>query len=75
MMLELIGMMVGKGLYEGILQEVQLAPFFAKALLGYGPGTLSLIAFWLVLLSHTYTHSSPRYFATIFIFQSKTPFI
>jgi hypothetical protein len=34
MMLELIGMMVGKGLYEGILQEVQLAPFFAKALLG-----------------------------------------
>lgn len=39
MLLELIGMMVGKGLYEGLLQEVQLAPFFAKALLGI-PRTL-----------------------------------
>ena len=28
-------MIVGKGLYEGILQEVRLAPFFAKAVLGH----------------------------------------
>ena len=32
-------MIVGKGLYEGILQEVRLAPFFAKAVLGI-PRTL-----------------------------------
>ena len=25
---------MGKGMYEGILQEVRLAPFFAKAVLG-----------------------------------------
>ena len=38
-LLELVGMIVGKGLYEGILQEVRLAPFFAKAVLGI-PRTL-----------------------------------
>ena len=32
--LELVGTIVGKGMYEGILQEVRLAPFFAKAVLG-----------------------------------------
>ena len=32
--LELVGTIVGKGMYEGILQEVSLAPFFAKAVLG-----------------------------------------
>jgi len=39
LLLELVGMIVGKGLYEGILQEVRLAPFFAKAVLGI-PRTL-----------------------------------
>jgi hypothetical protein len=34
LLLEMIGMMVGKGLYEGILQDINLAPFFAATILG-----------------------------------------
>ena len=32
--LEMVGMMVGKGMYEGILQNINMAPFFAATILG-----------------------------------------
>ena len=41
--LELVGALVGKGLYEGILQETRFAPHFAKYLLG-APRTLDDLA-------------------------------
>jgi ubiquitin-protein ligase E3 B len=41
--LELVGTLVGKGLYEGILQETRFAPHFAKYLLG-APRTLDDLA-------------------------------
>jgi len=43
LLLEMVGMMVGKALYEGILQEINLAPFFAATILGI-PRTIDDIA-------------------------------
>ena len=43
LLLELMGMMVGKALYEGILQDINLAPFFAAKILGV-PRTIDDIA-------------------------------
>ena len=34
LLLEMIGMMIGKGMYEGILQDINMAPFFAAHVLG-----------------------------------------
>lgn len=34
LLLELIGMMIGKGVYEGILQDINMASFFAAHILG-----------------------------------------
>ena len=34
LLLELIGIMIGKGLYEGILQDINMASFFAAHILG-----------------------------------------
>ena len=41
--LELVGVLVGKGLYEGVLQETRFAPHFAKYLLG-APRTMDDLA-------------------------------
>lgn len=41
--LELVGVLVGKGLYEGVLQETRFAPHFAKYLLG-APRTVDDLA-------------------------------
>ena len=34
LLLEMIGIMIGKGIYEGILQDINMAPFFAAHILG-----------------------------------------
>ena len=43
LVLEMMGMMIGKALYEGILQDINLAPFFAAKILGV-PRTIDDIA-------------------------------